>query len=113
MNSDPFLDELFQVDAAKQRKASESEERRRARLTLAVREVLKTDNGKRFLFWLINQTGVFAPCFTGNSSTFYLEGKRSVGLDVYRLLLEADPNAFQELINFRRAGEASGTAWSE
>lgn len=102
MQTDTFLDELFQADTAKHRARSEQEERRKARLVLAARDILKTENGKRFLFWLINQTGVFAPCFTGNSTTFFLEGKRSVGLEIYRLLMEAEPDAFRELIDFQR-----------
>lgn len=100
--SDPFLDALFQADAAKHRARSKREEGRKARLVLAARDILSTANGKRFLFWLINRTGVFAPCFTGDETTFFLEGKRSVGLEIYRLLMEANPDAFQELIDFQR-----------
>ena len=104
---DPFLNELFQTDTAKQRKRGEEEDRKHAQLVLAARDLLARENGKRFLYWLINQTGVFSACFTGNSTTFYLEGKRSVGLEIYRLLMESNPDAFQELINFQRNEEVN------
>ena len=99
---DPALDSLFHEEAAKQRALSDKERRDRDALILAARETLKTHNGKRLLCWLIEQTGVFAPCFTGNSSTFFLEGKRAVGLELYRLLMTARPEALQELIDFQR-----------
>ena len=109
LHNTPFLDDLFHDDTVKQHALNEQASRRRARLRLAANAILATDNGKRFLFWLINQTGVFAPCFTGNSTTFFLEGKRSVGLEIYRLLLETNPDAFQEIINFQRAEDAENT----
>ncbi len=100
--TDPFLDELFQVEKAKQKELSLKEKRRRDALVLSAKAVIATEHGKRLLAWVINQTGVFAPCFTGNSTTFFLEGRRAVGLDLYKLLLTADPDAMHELVAFQR-----------
>lgn len=71
-------------------------------LRLAAQNLLRAPDGQEFLYWLINLTGVFSPTFTGNNNTFYLEGRRAVGLEVYRLLMSADPNALQTIIDFQR-----------
>ncbi len=99
---DPVLDPLFHAEKQKQQTLSKREQRERDELVLAARNLLASEPGKRFLCWLINETGVFAQGFTGNSTTFFLEGKRAVGLGVYRLLMTASPLALQELITFQR-----------
>lgn len=38
--------------------------------------------GRRVLSYLLNESGVFETSFTGNSRTFYNEGKRDIGLDI-------------------------------
>ncbi len=105
---DPALDDLFHAEAAKQRALTAKEKRDRDVLLLAAQDVLGTEAGKRLLCWLIDQTGVFAPCFTGNSTTFFLEGKRAIGLDLYRLLMAANPNALQDIVNFKRNEDTHG-----
>jgi hypothetical protein len=41
---------------------------------------------------------LYTSTFTGNSQTFYLEGKRDVGLDILKLLEDADPTIYPKLI---------------
>lgn len=48
----------------------------------ALTEILKSENGRWFLMRLLDTTKVNAPCFTGNSQTFYNEGRREVGLHI-------------------------------
>lgn len=102
---DEFINELWKTEYAKTREVNETERRAQDRLTLAAKEMLETASGRRFLFWLLNRTGVFASSFTGNSSTFFLEGKRSIGIELYRLLLSADPGAIHTLITFQKNEE--------
>ncbi|MDR2161218.1 MAG: hypothetical protein LBO77_03655 [Desulfovibrio sp.] len=105
--NDSVLRELYQ-DALTARDRAEARARSfSGRLRLAAANMLRSEDGQEFLFWLINLTGVFAPSFTGNSATFFLEGRRSVGLEVYRLLMEADPGALQAIIDFQRAALAA------
>lgn len=97
-----LAEELFgqaHHEAQKQKRLSDEE---RKAVLLACREILKTGPGKSFVYYLINQTGVFACTFTGNSGTFYLEGRRSVGLDLYRLFMEADPYFLQNIVDYRK-----------
>lgn len=51
--------------------------------------LLSTKSGRRFYWNLLCECGIFTESFTGNSTTFFNEGKRAVGL---RLL--ADVNDF-------------------
>lgn len=102
VSDDAFINDLWRLEHDKARTADEADKRSRDRLTLAAREVLGSENGRRLLFWLLNRTGVFASSFTGNSSTFFLEGKRSIGIELYRLLLSADQNAIHSLITFQK-----------
>ena len=48
----------------------------------ALMEILQSENGRWFLMRLLDATKVNAPCFTGNSQTFYNEGRREVGLQI-------------------------------
>jgi hypothetical protein len=40
------------------------------------------------------EAGIFRSSFTGNSETFFNEGKRSIGLFVLDELMQAKPDAF-------------------
>ena len=68
----------------KKRKADRSEN---ARLN-AFKAVMNTRDGRRTIWWLLEQCGVFRSSFTGTESTFFNEGQRNVGL-----ILIADINA--------------------
>lgn len=50
----------------------------------ALAALLKTPSGRWFLMRLLDNSYVLGQCFTGNSTTFYNEGKREVGLQVLR-----------------------------
>ena len=52
---------------------------------------LKDGNTRVVLRWIIDQCGVFDTSFTGNSTTFYNEGRRSVALDVIGMMNAVDP----------------------
>lgn len=99
---DQAITELFAVENERTAKLTREQERRAERLRLAAVNLLNNPDGKLLLFRLIEETGVFASSFTGNSTTFYNEGRRSVGLGLYRLLMTADPLALQKLVDFRR-----------
>ena len=99
---DRAIAELFAVENERAAKLSREQQRRVDRLRLAAQNLLNNPDGLLLLFHLIEATGVFASSFTGNSATFYNESRRSVGLELYRLLMTADPLALQKLVDFRR-----------
>lgn len=65
--------------------------------------LMSTETGRRIMWDLLGFAGVHRDSFTGNSTTFYNEGRRSVGLhytglvttlcpDLYcKMLIEANP----------------------
>lgn len=60
-------------------------------------KVLSEPAGRRQLMRMIDQTGVFARSFTGDTETFYREGRRSVGLDLVEHIERVQPGAFAKL----------------
>lgn len=48
----------------------------------ALTALLKSEDGRWFLMRLLDATKVNSMCFTGNSKTFYNEGRRDVGLSI-------------------------------
>lgn len=47
-----------------------------------LRNILKTKDGRWFIMRLLDKTKVNCETFTGNSQTFYNEGKRSIGINL-------------------------------
>ena len=61
-----------------------------------IRAVMSSPAGRRFVWRLLEVGNVFRPCFTGNSQTYYLEGKRELTLTFYADVMEACPELFWE-----------------
>lgn len=67
-------------------------------LTANVRELLKLRQGREVIWHILSLTNLYGESFTGNSQTFYLEGKRAVGLAILQILEDADPTAYARLL---------------
>lgn len=63
-----------------------------------VREVCKSRPGKELVWYILSLTDLYSDSFTGNSSTFYREGKRAVGLSILQLLEDADNTLYARLL---------------
>jgi len=59
-----------------------------------MRQLLEKKWGRNILWRLLEQTGVYKPSFTGNSETFFKEGRRSVGLAILDMIFDADIKAY-------------------
>ena len=99
---DPVRAALFGEDLVRQDKARKLDEREQRQLLAATADLLDDEAGRRFVWWLLEQTHVFQNSFTGNSTTFFLEGERNVGLKIFSLCLAADPAFMNGLIEFKR-----------
>lgn len=62
-----------------------------------IKEILSTKAGKRFFNKYFSDSMIFVTTFTGNSETFFNEGKRSVGLRLFYDVIEARPELLLEL----------------
>lgn len=62
-----------------------------------LKEILLSPGGRRFLWKLLEECGVYKISFTGNSHTFFNEGKRQIGLRLIEDIFDASPNAYTEM----------------
>jgi len=63
-----------------------------------VSEVLKTHAGREFIWCILDQCDIYGAQFTGNSTTFFNEGKRSIGVFLLEIMGEAEPLAYANLL---------------
>ena len=54
--------------------------------------------GRRIMWRLLEQTGVYRSSFTGNSETFFREGMRNVGLVLLAQIHEICPDQFAVML---------------
>lgn len=79
------------------RKATQ-EERDYIYLLDDIRKVASLPQGRKLIWAVLELCDIYSDVFTGNSHTFYREGKRSVGLEFLAMLEEADPTIYPSLI---------------
>lgn len=86
-------DLLTQLSAAQKREIDD--------LNAAFKEVIASASGKRVLFWILEQTGVYRDAFVGsgeNDATNYVLGKQSVGRMLISQMDMIDPRAYPRLL---------------
>ena len=59
--------------------------------------ILATEQGRRFVWRLLETTGIFKSSFTGSSETYFLEGQRNVGLKLLADVMECEPQAYLKM----------------
>lgn len=64
--------------------------------------LMSTKQGRRFMRKVLAMSGVHRSSFTGNSETFFREGRRSLGLD---LLAEVTRETFDEYLQMIAEGK--------
>ena len=62
-----------------------------------IREVMSRPEGRRVMWRILVKAGIYADCFTGNSTTFFNEGKRSIGLQLMAELEAAAKDQFIDM----------------
>jgi hypothetical protein len=63
-----------------------------------LRWVMSDPRGRRFMWKLLNNTGINRLSFTGNSHTFFNEGARNIGLQMTAILEQHLPGAYLEML---------------
>jgi hypothetical protein len=56
--------------------------------------VMSDVRGRRFLWDTLGRTGLYTTSFTGNSETFFREGRRSFGLELLARLTAVAPDLY-------------------
>lgn len=78
-----------QVERAKERTLSKEEKDAND-----LRWVLNSKPGRRFMWRLLEECGVYKTSFTGNSATFFNEGMRNIGLKLINEINNNAPEAY-------------------
>lgn len=102
LQDDPAMLELFGEDIAAREESQRATKREQEMLLESFGDVFDTEAGKRVFWWLLSACHLYRSSFTGNSSTFFREGERNIGLKALGLMLEARPNGLQALVDFKR-----------
>ena len=92
------------ADEKQVKKAERKKQSERERHALDIQFLLKTDEGQRVFWKYLSHCKVFEECFTGNSHTFYNEGRRSVGLMILADITKNCPEVWIEMMQ-KRKGE--------
>lgn len=59
--------------------------------------LMASKQGRSYTWWLLGLCGVFRTSFTGNSATFFNEGKRDIGLHVLADLQREFPEQYLQM----------------
>ena len=60
-------------------------------------KILRTPEGKRYFWYLLETCHMFTSTFTGNSTGNFMEGERNVGLRVFNDVLKVDPKLMGQM----------------
>ena len=85
------------ADPKQVKRAGRRDKERAKRAEADLRWVLSDPRGRRFLWQLLGDAGIFRTSFTGNSETFFREGMRNLGLQVFTKIHEVAPDLYLEM----------------
>lgn len=98
MRDEYSLDEK-EIEKRKQL-ALDKRRRTRDRELEDIKKVLSTPEGRRFIWRLMGESGVFRSSFTGPAErTYFNEGQRDIGLLILKEVNNAKPSAFAQMQN--------------
>ncbi len=74
----------------------------------SVLDTMSTPSGRMFIGRILKSTGYMTPSYTGSSETYFREGRRSIGLQIYNELEEVCPDLLDQMVKeLRPQKEAS------
>ena len=85
----------------------EEERKRRVKERGDMTQALRMVEARRVLFKILELCGPYQPSFDPNSArmTDYNEGRRSIGIEVLRMIDSADPQAYVQMCNEHASDE--------
>lgn len=85
--------------------AQANAERRRKQEIEDFKWLLAHKQGRRIAWRLLSKAGVFRTSMTGNSQTFFNEGRRDMGLWVLAEINEVSPDSYVQMLKEAQADE--------
>lgn len=101
---------MVQVNAADKDqvvKGAREERSKRQQEIDDMKVVLSTRAGRRFVWRHLTNAGIFQSTFTGNSATFFNEGRRDIGLKMLAEVNAASPESYLLMMKESNEGEES------
>lgn len=95
MSTNDPLDTKAQEKAESDRK--EAAERTEHQRTEDFKWLMADPRGRRIVWWLLEQAGVYRSSFTGNSETFFREGERNIGLKIVFMIHSHCPELYAKM----------------
>ena len=95
-----------EVEVVNERKRVERDKRKQEIADL--RWLMGQPMGRRFMWRLLDKSGMYRTSFTGNSSTFFNEGMRNIGLWALADVMEACPDQFSTMTQENRKDQPNG-----
>jgi len=94
-----MIEDIFNIEE-QQKKLTDEQKRIRQKEINDLFKILKTPEGRRWCWRMLDKCGVFRNSFSANSNaTAFAEGTRDVGLGLLRDINEADISAFAQMQN--------------
>lgn len=87
------------ADKEQVKDASRAAKRAEERAQKDFRAIMETAPGRRFIAQLLDRCGFQRSSFTGNSTTFYNEGRRSIGLEVWAEINATAPDLYVQMLH--------------
>ena len=79
--------------------SAKAEERERDELRAAFAAVLSVAQGKRVLFWVLEQAAIYRDAYSGNDgATNYILGQQAVGRKLIGMMDDLDPRTYPKLL---------------
>ena len=101
-NAEPGAPGARAVNAADEnalRQSATREMDRRRQEQNDLRDVMSRPEGRRVMWRVLVSAGIYTDCFTGDNTTFFNEGRRSIGL---QLMAELEAAAKEHFIDMWR-----------
>ena len=101
MNSDTerLYEAVEDIFAPEKRKQQVIERDKLERLVYAAKTVIATEEGRRFVWWILSRGNLFASTYTGRAlDQAHLDGARMIAAEVLSLVLKADPMILHTMV---------------
>lgn len=90
-----MTDERYDASDPKKVKAARKKEKFIDKTYLNdMKYILSLKQGRRLIWKYMENAGIFRTSFTGNSTTFFNEGRRDIGLQILADVMAADPDKY-------------------
>lgn len=103
MSYDPSNPKDVKVRNRRERRAEE-------RRLKDVLDLMRSSEGRRYIIWIIGQSGLFRSTMTGNAWTYFNEGMRNMGTIIYNDVMTACPDLYLQALAEEKATKHSEDA---